>query len=335
MKNESCLLLFSHERPCWDEETLALAGEAPHALRELLKSGDLMKIAAGYGLTPQGVRTRERVSRELCVPVSSAGEVLVDEVRAGTALERNRLEQLLDRAFMTDWGIKEITVREEFPVVPCLPDDRYFALMDGRVQALWPDDPTVRSFLKAFPHWGVAARPLPAPGQEALDRWAAENGAPIGALTFDFVLRSRYDFNHYKGLEPLPSDRFRFLNADRLFAQKVRGRTEDLLPLIGRLHVFLMEQRRIYVPGWFDIDREEQENWVLLALVTDTEAQLTSLTATLRAWGHDLIDPANPLYIIGTSIERLRAQREQKRTLYDWFQEETVRILRPDAPDGE
>ena len=335
MKDESCLLLFSHERPCWDEETLALAGEAPQALEELLKSGNLMRVAAGYGLTPQGVRTRERVSRELCVPVRSAGEVLADEVRAGTALERNRLEQFLDRAFMTDWGIKEASVGETFPVVPCLPDDRYFAIMDGRVRALWPDEPIVKSFLEAFPHWGVAARNLPAPGQEALDRWAAENGAWSGTLTFDFVLRSRYDFNHYKDLDPLPSDRFRFLNADRLFAQKVQGQAEDLLPLIGRLHVFLMEQRRIYVPGWFDIDREEQENWVLLALVTDTEAQLTSLTATLRAWGHDLIDPANPLYIVGTSIERLRAQREQKRTLYDWFQEETMRILRPDAPDGE
>ena len=335
MKDESCLLLFSHERPCWDEETLALAGEAPQALEELLKSGNLMRVAAGYGLTPQGVRTRERVSRELCVPVRSAGEVLANEVRAGTALERNRLEQFLDRAFMTDWGIKEASVGETFPVVPCLPDDRYFAIMDGRVRALWPDEPIVKSFLEAFPHWSVAARNLPAPGQEALDRWAAENGAWSGTLTFDFVLRSRYDFNHYKDLDPLPSDRFRFLNADRLFAQKVQGRAEDLLPLIGRLHVFLMEQRRIYVPGWFDIDREEQENWVLLALVTDTEAQLTSLTATLRAWGHDLIDPANPLYIVGTSIERLRAQREQKRTLYDWFQEETMRILRPDAPDGE
>lgn len=330
MKDESCLLLFSHERPCWDEETLALAGEAPQALEELLKSGDLMRVAAGYGLTPQGVRTRERVSRELCVPVRSAGEV-----RAGTALERNRLEQFLDRAFMTDWGIKEASVGETFPVVPCLPDDRYFAIMDGRVRALWPDEPIVKSFLEAFPHWGVAARNLPAPGQEALDRWAAENGAWSGTLTFDFVLRSRYDFNHYKDLDPLPSDRFRFLNADRLFAQKVRGRAEDLLPLIGRLHVFLMEQRRIYVPGWFDIDREEQEDWVLLALATDTEAQLASLTTTLRAWGHDLIDPANPLYVVGTSIERLRAQREQKRTLYDWFQEETIRILRPDAPDGE
>ena len=101
---ESCLLLFSHERPCWDEETLSLAGEDPHALKELKDSGDLMRIAAGCGLTPQGVRTRERVARELCVPVSSAGEVPVDEVRAREMLERNRLEQFLDRAFMTDWG---------------------------------------------------------------------------------------------------------------------------------------------------------------------------------------------------------------------------------------
>ena len=135
---ERILLLFSHERPCWDEETLALSGEDPHALRELEDSGDLMRIAASYGLTPQGVRTRERVAQELCVPVSSAGEVLVDEVRAREMLERNRLEQFLDRAFMTDWGIKEVSVGETFAVVPCLPDDEYFALSDGRVRALWP-----------------------------------------------------------------------------------------------------------------------------------------------------------------------------------------------------
>ena len=47
---ESCLLLFSHERPCWDEKTLALAGEDPHALKELEDSGDLMRIAAGCGM---------------------------------------------------------------------------------------------------------------------------------------------------------------------------------------------------------------------------------------------------------------------------------------------
>ena len=56
---------------------------------------------------------------------------------------------------------------------------------------------------------------------------------------------------------------------------------------------------------------------------------------TLRSWGHELIDPANPLFILGTSIERLRSQKEQNRTIYDWFQEEAVRIMRPDGEDGE
>lgn len=110
---------------------------------------------------------------------------------------------------------------------------------------------------------------------------------------------------------------------------------EDLLPFMGKLHVFLMEQRGIFLPGWFDIDHDENEDWHLLAFVTDNEEQLENLTLTLRRWGYDLIDPARPLFIIGSSIERLRSQKEQKPTLYDWFQEETVRIMRPDAPDGE
>ena len=248
-------------------------------------------------------------------------------------LERCRMEQLLDRAFMTDWGIKEMTVGETFPVIPCLPDDEYFTVEGGHVRPLWTEAPLVKSFLEAFPNWGVAARKFPVPGQEALESWAAKHNAPRGALTLDFVLRSRADFNHYKNFEPLPTDRFKFYNADRLFAHRVPRRTEDLLPLIGRLHVFLMAQRRVYIPGWFDFDHEEQECWTLLALVTDTEAELERLTSVLRGWGHGLIEPARPMFIIGTSIQRMRNRKEQKRTIYDWFQEETVHILRPDAPD--
>ncbi|MBR0034136.1 MAG: hypothetical protein IJP54_00525, partial [Synergistaceae bacterium] len=166
------------------------------------------------------------------------------------------------------------------------------------------------------------ARKIPSPEQD-------------GSLTVDFMLRARADFSRCKDYEQLPSDKYKFLDADRLFVQKVRGKPEELLPFIGKLHIFLTEQRRIFLPGWFDIDHDENEDWILLALVTDSEEQLDSLTKTLRTWGHELIDPVNPLFILGTSIERLRKQPEQKRTIYDWFQEETVRIMRPDAPDGE
>lgn len=333
---ESMLLLFSHELPVWDHETVALAGEEPDNLDELVSMGDLFPIANGYALTPQGVRTRERVSQEIGVPVNSYGEVIIDASRARELLELNRMVQFLDSAFMTDWGIKEVTVSETFPVVPCLPADQYFKLEDNKVKAIWPEHELVKSFIKTFPNWGVAARKFPAPGQLGLDLWASANNAPRGSFTVDFMLRSRADFNHYKDYEQLASDVFKFLDADRLFAYKVRSENfEELLPFIGKLHIFLLEQRRIFLPGWFDIDHDENEDWILLCLVTDTDEQLDKLVKTIRQWGHDLIDPVNPLYIIGTSIERMRAQKEQKRTLYDWFQEETIRIIRPDAPDGE
>lgn len=333
---ESLLLLFSHELPCWDKETVFLAGDNPDYLDLLVNSGDLMPIASGYALTPQGIRTRERVSQEICVPVQSAGEVIIDAGRAREMLELNRMVQFLDKAFVTDWGIKEVTVREKFPVVPCLNDDKYFKFENNKIKAVWPDEPIIKSFLNAFPNWGVAARKIPAPGQSGLDEWAKLNNASQGELTVDFMLRGRADFNHYKNYEQLPSDKFKFLDADRLFAQKVKSDDfYELLPFIGKLHIFLTEQRRIFLPGWFDIDHDENEDWILLAFVTDYESQLEKLVNTIRAWGHDLIDPVNPLYIIGTSIERMRKQKEQKRNMYDWFQEETVRIIRPDAPDGE
>ena len=329
------LLLFTSELPCWNHETVRIAGEDPEGLEPLAEAGYLAKIGEGYVLTAQGVRAREETANELCLPVTPAGELITEASKAAELLGLNVMTQYLDRAFVTDWGIKEVTVRETFPIMPGLEDDRYFVFEGERVKAVWPEHETVKKFLADFPNVGVAARKIPAPGQEALDEWAGRNNLSYGNLTVDFVLRSRADFNHYKNYEQLPSDKFKFLDADELFVKKATGNPQELPPFIGKLHIFLMEQRRIFLPGWFDIDHDENEDWHLLAFVTDTEEQLESLTFTLRKWGHDLIDPANPLFILGTSIERLRNQKEQKRTLYDWFQEETVRIMRPDGEDGE
>lgn len=329
---ENLLLLFTDSLPCWDEETVKIAGENPNGLKALSEAGDLLPIAGGYVLTEKGVITRENAAKDLCLPVTPA-EIISDESKARELLEINRMTQLLDRAFVTDWGIKEVTVRESFPVVPCLKDDEYFAFDGGRVIATWPEHDTVKKFLSDFPNAGVAARKYPAPGQSGLDEWVSRNNIAYGDFTVDFVLRSRADFNHYKNYPQLESDMYKFLDSDQLFAKKVAGSQEDLLPFIGKIHILLTLQRRIYLPGWFDIDHDENEDWHLLALVTDSESELETLTETLRSWGHELINPVNPLFIIGTSIERLRNQTEQKRTIYDWFCDETVKILRPDADE--
>ena len=332
---ENLLLLFNSSLPCWDHETVILAGEDPTNLDLLVQSGDLMKISSSYVLTPKGIRTHEKAAKDLFIPLISPGEIVIDASRAEEMLELNLMVQLLDRAFVTDWGIKEVTVCEKFPIMPSLKDNEYFRIENGKAIATWPDNENVKKFVNSFPNVGVSARKFPAPGQNALDDFAVKNNLKYGELTVDFVLRSRADFNHYKNYEQLPSDKFKFLDADELFVQKVPDNIEDLLSFIGKLHIFLEEQRRIFLPGWFDIDHDENEDWHLLALVTDTEEQLENLTKILRTLGHDLIDPARPLFIIGTSIERLRSQKEQKRTIYDWFAEDTVKILRPDVSDNE
>lgn len=326
---ESLLLLFTDSLPCWDEETVKIAGENPDSLHSLAEDGDLLPMSGGYVLTQKGLITRENAAKDLYLPVTPA-EIISDASKALSLLEINRMTQFLDRAFVTDWGIKEVTTRESFPVMPCLKDDEYFAFEGERVKATWPEHDTVRRFLADFPNVGVAARKFPAPGQKGLDEWASRNNLDYGEFTVDFVLRSRADFNHYKNYPQFESDRYKFLDSDQLFAHKVSGSPQELLPFIGKIHMLLTLQRRIYLPGWFDIDHDENEDWHLLALVTDSECELETLTLTLRSWGHELIDPVKPMFIIGTSIERLRNQSEQKRTIYDWFAEDTVKILRPD-----
>ncbi|MBQ3457071.1 MAG: hypothetical protein IJG36_11575 [Synergistaceae bacterium] len=328
---ESLLLLFTDSLPCWDEETVKIAGENPDGLKALSESGDLLPVSGGYVLTEKGLITRENAAKDLYLPIIPA-EIISDESKAHHLLEINRMTQLLDRAFVTDWGIKEVTTRETFPIMPCLKDDEYFAFSGERVIATWPEHETVKRFLSDFPNVGVAARKFPAPAQNGLDEWALRNNLAYGELTVDFVMRSRADFNHYKNYPQLESDKYKFLDSDQLFAHKVfcPSSPEELLPFIGKLHILLTLQRRIYLPGWFDIDHDENEDWHLLAFVTDSESELETLTRTLRSFGHELINPVNPLFIIGTSIERLRNQSQQKRTIYDWFDEDTVRILRPD-----
>ena len=166
---ENLLLLFNSSLPCWDAETVITAGENPSGLEALVKFGDLMKISNTYVLTPQGIKTREKVAKELFLPPTPAGEIIIDETRAKEMLELNRMTQFLDRAFFTDWGIKEIYIRENFPIMPNLNDNEYFIFENNKIKATWPEHESVKKFLSDFPNVGVAARKFPAPGQEGLD----------------------------------------------------------------------------------------------------------------------------------------------------------------------
>lgn len=331
--DDRILLLFTPELPCWDAETVSLAGEDPAGLDALLADGKLVRAGGGFVLTECGAAARERAAAEMFVPAEKMTCALPED--ADELLRLNLLVQLIDRAFRTLWSVKELTVRESFEVVPCLNDDEYFALENGKARAVWPEAPIVKSFKDAFPNCGHEARKLTPPGESGLEQWAAKNDPMRGTLVFDLMIRHHHDFMHYKGFPAMESDKYGFLNAAPIMFRIVRRdeKPEDLLPFIGRVHLFFLGQRHVYLPGFFDMDSEDQEMWKVLTFVTETEEQLMSLTDALRGFGRDLIEPAIPLFIVGTSIERLRAQKEQKTIMYDWFGEETVKIMRPIEDD--
>lgn len=329
----NALLLFTDNLPCWDEETISLVDETPDSLGALVDAGCLSRLGNGYVLTEKGIHERERAASENFVPAEKITRLITNTDEARESLEINRMAQLIDRAFMTMWSIKEITVSEKFPVVPCPNDDEFFVIEGGKARALWPSLPIMQDFVSSFPNCTHSARKLPIPGQKALDEWADSRKASRGTFSVDMVIRHRHDFQHYRQMKVPEGDVFSFVNSSLIFAHKVRESAEELLPFIGKVHVFFAGQRRVYLPGWFDMDSEDQETLKILTLVTDTDSQLDELAHTLKSWGNDLIEPARPLFLVGTSIEHLRGISEPKSLFYDWFAEETVKILRPDVED--
>lgn len=322
---ERALLLFEPKFPCWDEETFALAGEGSSP-RELEKPGYAIKVKDGWVLTAAGEKARLEYAACCGLPAEEIGAFDPEE-----ALWNNRLYLLMERAFTGQFGVKEYSVAESFPVLPSLTGDQLWQKEEGTVRYLWPENPLIKDFLREFPNWGVAARKLPAPGAEALEKWASEKGVKQEELSFNLVLRSRYDFELYRHEAPLAADRFRLKDADRLFFLRAKpAETDKIYETLGKLHLFLLAQRRIYIPGWADIDSQEQENWTMLVLVTTTEEELSEIKKELQKSGKTLIDPARPLFITGTSLERQRKERKPRATVYDWFCEVSEHIVRPD-----
>ena len=321
------LLLFRESSPCWDEETFLLAGKAPHLLHELTAKGLLRKAGGGYVLTPEGDMERLRCADRLRL-TAFAAETPFDPKEA---LWNNRLRLLMGRAVLGRPGFNGYSLDEKFPGLPGLSRGGLWRYDDdGRVSYRWPSHPLVKSFLARFPLCGASARGSAAPGDAAMWRWAEAAGAKFCIQSFNMVLRSRrcHETPH------LPEDIFYMNNADRLFFLRTAGKShEEIYDAIGRLHLFLLGQRHVYLPGYMDSGSCGQENRTMLVLTADSEEELASLRKRCLSDGENLVEPAGPLFIAGTSVERLRKQEMPEDTVYDWFCERSVDLVRCRASD--
>ena len=323
---ERSILLFEPDFPCWDEETFALAGEAPSSIRELCGNGFLVPAEAGYVLSEKGEKFRQEQAKEnyiSALPIPKFDPLL--------SLWNNRLYLLMEHAFIGQFGIKEYSLNEALPVVPQLSEREILTIEDGKVKYIWNSSSLIKDFISEFPNSGVGSRHLTPPGENALNMWMEKNGAKRSYVCPNLLLRSRYDFELYRKTKVCDSDKYKMKDADRLFFFHVTEESiEDFYINLGKLHIFLLGQKRVYIPGYADIDSHDQENWTMAVAVADTESSLEKIASIISVQGKATIDPMPPLFIIGTSIERLREQEKPEDTVYDWFCDRTIHIARPD-----
>lgn len=321
------LLLFEPDFPCWDEETVSLAGENKYAIRYLCDSGYVSASGEGFILTDLGIRTRMEIAEEYGMKTEP-----IKSFDPESSLWNNRLYLLMEKAFRGQYSVKEYSLNEHLPVVPDLPANELYRIEKGHVIYTWQKHPLVRSFMETFPNWGVRTRGQIPPGENALEKWISKYGAASGSLRTNLLLRSRYDFELYRKEPPYEWDICRLKDTDRYFFFKV---TENNLSKfyedLGKLHIFLLGQKRVHIPGYADFDSQDQEAWTICVTVTETEHELKTVAKELSRNADALIEPSKPLFIIGTSIERLRNQKIPEDTAYDWFCDRTLHIARPDA----
>lgn len=321
------LLLFSNDAPCWDQETFVLAGENLDSIGYLLSEEYIEECQDGFVLTHKGVRAREDMAKELYV---SADKITTFDARE--ALWNNRLYLLTDKAFVGRFGLKEFTLKEKFEVLPYLPSSNLYEYDGSNLEYIWQKNPIIRSLLEKFPNPGKCREFTP-PSLSMFQNWVSANKAQKGTLSVELMLRNRYDFELYRNDPELTNDIFRIKNADRFFFMKAQtDNIEDLATRIGLLHIFMLTQRHVYIPGYVDFDSQMQENWTVVVLVADNEDEVVKLYDSFSPFEQQLITPAAPMYVIATSIERLRQVKKPKETVYDWFCEETTHIARADVP---
>lgn len=322
------LLRFEDRFPCWDEETFSLAGEAPSALGALAAKGLLREAGGGYVLTPAGDRDRLKCAERLRIPAFAA----IEPFDPAESLWNNRLCQLMRRAVRGRFGGVEYSLNEKLPILPGLSSgELWLRDGDGRVKYRWAEHPLIKSFLARFPRGDAAARQSAALGDAAMWRWAEAAGASFRVQSFNLVMRSRDGREPRRETPHSPADVFYMKDANRLFFLRTSGKIPaEIYDAIGLLHLFMLGQRRVYLPGFADVDSCGQENWTALVLAADGEEELTALRERYSFDGKNLIEPANPLFIIGTSVERLRKQDKPEDDVYGWLSGRSVGIAAPD-----
>ena len=322
--DEVLLARFSEDRPCWTKELLERAGEDTAELGALEECGLLASRDGMYWLTDRGRDAFSRVAEELFL-YERPGETPDDPARC---LMTTELWLELERCNLQRGGLKRFLFRTNIPVRPALSRTETWALDGGELRWRYLEHPAVRKLL---------SRPMPRlherrpeiPDADALRRWQEQPSEPFIP---DLVYLVHYDFEHYRDFQGHPGDEMRFINSDRFLfsaAPDLGARLDD----VGRFQRWLLELRCLRMPGYLDVDTQEQSSVTWLIVLTEGQDEAQTAQSELKGLGASLVEPV-PMGVWTLSLEALRAHPSRCEVVWDVLPQAGLPV-RPAKDDGE
>lgn len=286
-------------------------GEDREDLLKLAEAGLVESRDGFFWLTERGKDMFIEAARN-CFLVDKPGDVSCDVARS---LLITRLWLDLEDGHVQRWGLKDYHFHWSFAIRPPLSKPLYVVDKEG-FRWLYHGDPVFKKMDEKFPLIKIKDRKLHDLSDEKLCDWQARFEADEDLLKADLLYLSRYDFEHYTDFKGYPGDDIKLVNADRFFFSFDRD-MDMRLNTIGKYHLWLNELRRAAVPGYLDLDTQEQQsvNWLLF--VTENETDAISGAEELKALGDELISPVNPMEIWTISLEALENYPPKQEVIWE------------------
>lgn len=325
------LTLFDSLYPYWNNEMLQMEGISEDSLSQLVDDGLLCRRDGVYSLTAIGRTCFENAAREHYID-AKPGIILPDNVRAA---KMGLFLKLLDRSHVQRWGIKEYRRYPKLDIYPCVKLGEDYEVSGDRVKWVYMECELEKQFEKNFPIRGMAGRYSAMQGDaQKVRALHLEEESHFDTFTPDILYASRYDYKYYAEFSGHPCDTFDLINTDRYAFVYDSACESEELQAISKFRRWVNFQRRSAVPGFWDIDTQEQDSVSQLIFVLENEDQARQAAANLSRFGGSLVEGAAPFEILTVSIEKMRKVKGKEETIWDLLPTVALPISQTNASEG-